>query len=195
MSRPLHSFLSLTCLMILATACGGYKETEVVDYRIYLDTNDAGMLRETRRLVAYYNERMGSEALKVSPTREGANSAIIWTKGLQAQDGKLGYGQWQTSTKQDSQFVAITGKTPSRTVKYSMNIEFDQDFFITRMTKAQTSPEWQELFVLFCHEVGHGLTMNHDEDPKSVMYKYIDGAAGIKFDEYFSRAKAFFASH
>ena len=181
----------LPLVIIFIQGCG-YKEVEVIDYRLYFDTQDQSLVKETRRLVAYYNQRVGAEVLHLAASREDANSPIIWTQGLQDQDRKIGYGQWRTTTKQDSQFGAITGKKPRRTTDYSMAIEFDYAFFSQRMTQATTSPQWQELFVLFCHEVGHGLTMNHEEDNKSVMYKYVDGADGVKFDEYFARVRAFF---
>ena len=35
------------------------------------------------------------------------------------------------------------------------------------------SDNYQHLYHLFCHEVGHGLQMDHDEDQGSIMYKSI----------------------
>ena len=190
MVRSYSVFPLLLSLALLASC--GYKEVEVKNFRLYFNSQDAGLVREAKRLTQYYNQRAGSEVLHIAETADGANSNVIWTKGLQTQDGKIGYGAWQAESKQDSPLVNLEGRKAKRKVKYSMSLEFDYDFFVQRMSGAQTSPQWQELFVLFSHEVGHGLTMSHDEDKKSVMYKYVDGADGVKFDEYFARVRAFF---
>jgi len=179
-------------LPLFFSACG-YKNVEIRDYWVYLDTDDASIAKETRRLVYYYNQEIGLEALKITDKKENANSAMIWTSHLSDAGGKIGYGRWESRTEQDSKFISVLGQRPTRTVNYSMDVEFDREFFVERMSQAKTSAQWQELFVLFCHEVGHGLTLEHDPDPKNVMYKYIEGADGVKFTEYFSRARGFFA--
>ncbi len=81
------------CLVLFLTSCG-YKEVEKKEFRLYLDTRDGDILRETRKMFAHYNSRVGGgQALHLAATADDANSTITWTPGLQARDGKLGYGQ------------------------------------------------------------------------------------------------------
>ena len=56
------------------------------------------------------------------------------------------------------------------------------------------SVEWRHLYHLFCHEVGHGLQMDHDGNPRSVMYSKISQQSrdDLDYEDYFTKAREFF---
>ena len=56
------------------------------------------------------------------------------------------------------------------------------------------SDNYQHLYHLFCHEVGHGLQMDHDDEKQSIMYKSIPDSYAFQpeYDYFFDEARLFF---
>ena len=77
-----------------------------------------------------------------------------------------------------------------------MEIDLDFDNFKEKTDSrfAQNSADWNHLYHLFCHEIGHGLQMGHDASTSSVMYSTIPQASRpqVDYEDYFLRARRFF---
>ena len=182
-------------LIMLVNACGKYRITELKNYQFEVHTDDNELRDSTYRMMKVFNERLGSEVLKFAGPEQLSYdnfSQIKFTPGLRASEGKLGYGQWETMVESDPELKSIEGRKIDRVIAYKMNLEFDVEFFKERMEYPDDSAEFRELFLLFCHEVGHGLTQEHTDNRWDVMYPYIDGAEKTNFDEYFESVASFF---
>ena len=70
-----------------------------------------------------------------------------------------------------------------------MRLELDKEYVTSRL--GGNEAKRYELMKLFFHEIGHGLQMDHDPDPKAVMYYDISG--NKDFDKYFEGVRAYFA--
>lgn len=184
--------IASSVLMALLVGCGSPSESNVKDYRLFFNTDDTDVLVESQRLVQDFNSNAGFIALTMVDSSNDANSIVEFRKGIEESEGKIGYGQ--------SSFRAVTapvtdnlrGKSIETKNYFSMNLEFDADFFKERMGKDSSDSERQRLQLLFFHEVGHGLTFNHENIPASVMYPYINQAQGVDFYGFFQKVRAFF---
>lgn len=187
----LSSFIPIFIISIFATACGtSYKTTKVKRYTLAVVNDDPALKEEFRDLIDDFNRFSGLDVLTYAHEADEANSAIILTKGLKERDGKVGWGQWLSETKSDGP-VAAPGSKPKRTVTYSMRLEFDLDYYTTRLG-ATGEKETIEKQKLFFHEVGHGLEMDHISDSKSdVMYPDISGTK--RFTPFFERVRSYMA--
>lgn len=192
-----HTFFLLFSLFAIP-ACQDYNVVEVKDFRIYADTQNPDLQHAIRTLANRYNKQMGSQALTIVSKPEDSNSRIRFTSGLQDDGHKLGLGKWITTSKLKSSFT-MKGESNTETVAYAMDIEFDEENFATKSTSVDdsSSDEAQHLYHLFCHEVGHGLQMEHSNDMKSVMYPTIPDKSVryVDFNDYFKRARSFLSGH
>jgi hypothetical protein len=183
--RVLISFISA----YLMTACGSsYNEHDIKDYRLAVESNDASVKDAFEKMISEFNSQVGLSALKFVNDPADANSQIILTRGLNARDGKVGWGQWIRTTESDSPVGSIIGETPDRTNVYSMRLEFDQDYVIERMDSSRAD-RYYEFRKLFYHEVGHGLQMDHDPNPQALMYYDISGTKD--FNGYIKRVQQY----
>lgn len=191
----MRAFLSLVATFALSfglLSCGAYHESHIKEYRLYFATRDARIIREVKDLIREYNKDVGYQVLHFAETQGEANSTVLFTRGLKETEGKLGYGRWETEMYQEPDFRRIEGRTLERVITYSMELEFDVGFFEERLNLSQSSPEWRRLYLLFCHEVGHGLQMPHVEnDDNDVMAPTIKSADHVRFDEYFANVRTF----
>lgn len=174
-ARSIARLFSTLALASLAVGCGGsYDTTKIKDYRMTVVNGTPEMVAEFKRLIADFNDMAGIHALTYVDSSDQANSPIIITKGLKQRTGdKVGLGQWLSQSEQDNPITTMPGDKPERTVRFSMRLEFDQDYFETRKSNDKT-----DLFdkqKLFFHEVGHGLELLHDPSPRNLMYEVIDG--------------------
>ena len=193
-------FFALSPLFLFTSfvvSCGSYKTVYVKDFRVFIET-DSNDLRDTvETLTLSYNDEFGGEALTLVDDKEDANSYIRFISGLRATKDKLGLGQWITVTAHEGQdVIAGGGKSLERTVVHSMELDFDLENFTAKQNGKfdRSSGEWKHLYHLFCHEVGHGLQMEHDEHKQSVMYKSIPEKSrnNLDYDGYFNAARSFF---
>lgn len=186
-------------LTLILNACGSNVVTvNKKDYRIFVYT-DSEQVRETiDELTATYNDEIGIEAIKIVDNSLDSNSSIQFISGLRSSEKKIGLGQWVTRTSFDKQnlFPNIHASTPTRVVHYSMKLKFDLENFSKKMTSRddKSSGPWRHLYHLFCHEVGHGLKLGHDENEiNSVMYPSIpeNSRQNVDYNTYFNQARAF----
>lgn len=187
--------LSVLLLSPFSTACLEYKVHEIKDFRIFVDTDEPRLQRAIEVLAQRYNEDAGTKALKIVKDRSLSNSSITFIQDLNNDDGhKLGLAQWVTSSSEKNS-IATQGPRKSVTIKYGMQIEFDRENFLIRadMVDDQNSNEFQHLYHLFCHEVGHGMQMDHSNDNRNVMYKSIPDTTvrAIDFKGYFNAVRSF----
>jgi hypothetical protein len=180
------------------TACQQYHVVAVKDFRIYAETEDPDLQRAIRILANRYNQDMGSQSLTIVDRPEDSNSRIRFIQGLHNDGHKLGLGKWITTTEQKSR-LTLMGEKSIQTVAYAMDIEFDQENFESKLASIDDakSAEAQHLYHLFCHEIGHGLQMDHSKDSTSVMYPTIPDkpTRSINYRAYFSQAHSFLSSH
>ena len=144
-----------------------------------------------KMLIQDYNGNVGSEVLEYSESLDGANSEILITKGLEARDGKVGWGQWSSTTERKGTIVQIPGEKASETTKYSLQVEFDEEFLKSNEKNAENGLPNYEVRKLFAHEIGHGFQLDHDPDVKQVMYMDISGEKN--FATYWPKIRDFFS--
>lgn len=186
-------FSGLIILIIsICVSCGSQKEYHIKDYNLFINTTNPSLISASKRLIARFNLLAGAQVIRSVDNKEEANSLITFTSGLQERDGKLGYGQWETETTKDAPTISLQGKSSKKTIEYSMNLEFDMSYFIKRINANSNSYEGKELFLLFCHEVGHGLTLDHTNDITDVMYPVITNIENKSYDRFFQQVKDFF---
>jgi len=189
-SLPCSSATLVLFLSLVAVGCGSsYQTTKIKNYTLSVVNNDPRLKAEFKDLIEDFNRFTGSDVLTYVENPELANSAIILTKGLKQRDGKVGWGQWLSETKSDNP-VATPGNKPKRTVSYSMRLEFDLDYYTSRLKNGEK--ETIEKQKLFFHEVGHGLEMDHISSSESnVMYPDISGEKN--FPLFFEQVRSYMA--
>ncbi len=181
----------------MTNACGSYQTVHVKDFKIFVETDSSQVREAVVYLADQYNDEFGAEALKLVDERENANSHIRFVSGLRERQNKLGLGQWVTITAQEGRdLIPIGNNDLEKTVVHSMEIDFDLENFTEKMKKidAPGSGEWRHLYHLFCHEVGHGLQMDHEDSIHSVMYRSIpdNSRPHVDYESYFTKARLFF---
>jgi hypothetical protein len=190
----LRRTLSLLATLFVFSACQEYHVVEVKDFRIYAETQDPELKHAIKVLAQRYNRDMGVQALTIVDREEEANSRIRFTAGLHDDGHRLGLGKWITTTQRESS-LTLKGEKNIRTVAYAMEIEFDLENFERKAGQIDDSgsEEAQHLYHLFCHEIGHGLQMEHTRESSSVMYPTIPDSSTryIDYKAYFSRARSF----
>jgi hypothetical protein len=187
LSRLLLLFISVQ----LTTACGaGTSTVEIHEYSMAVLGNDQEVKWEFQKLIAEFNAFAGLEVIEYVDNANQANSVVFLTKNLKVdspENNKIGYGQWLAEI-QEEQWYSKPGQERQRVVRYAMKIELDDDYIRSRMT-TETTISKKEKQVLFFHEIGHGLEMDHHEDRVDIMYK--DVAANRDFDSYFERVRQY----
>lgn len=194
MKRPyLSRVLPLIFLFLFSSflsSCGDqYSTEEVKDYRLFVQTSDPDVQQFFYELIQTYNQRAGLTAISYVSNPDEANSTIKLVKGLRLRDKKVGWGQWVKETKTSGSGLFGNSGSPTRTVLYSMKVEFDEDYMLSRKD-SEDEQQQDEIFKLFAHEVGHGFLFDHHPDPNNVMYFDVSGAKD--YSNYFSNVRSFF---
>ncbi len=180
--------------------CGEpYREQEVKHYVLGFTKIDGTTDRRTieaafRKQVDHFNASAGFTALEFTTDPGAINSPLEITAGLQNSDVACGQnhhvacGQWITTEVSPPNYGPVNGR-PVRTRTYTMHLNMDEEYVRTNLTPNDAKADLN-LFTLFCHEVGHGLTMDHDPEMSSVMYPTLEGTKD--FDGFFRRVRSFF---
>jgi hypothetical protein len=192
----IHMLLKLLGFLSIALAfssCGqSAKKTSIKSFVLGTTQDHAAYRPLIKQLVSNYNANVGSDVLTFSDSMDGVNSPIIITKGLEGRDGKVGWGQWNSSTERKGTSVPLPGVKPSETTSYSLQVEFDEDFLTANAKNDADGLPNYELRKLFAHEVGHGFQMDHDPDVTQVMYMDVSGQKN--FAAYWPKVRSFFAN-
>ena len=192
-------FGGIICFQLLVQACGQYSETKIKDYTLHFYSQETVFQNAAQKLVTEYNRMAGIPVLSYVADEGSANSYVNFVQGLHSPNSdKLAYGQWVTETSEEPFTRSLEGHILQKVVNYSMNLEFDYNYFKARAVSADDTLEWKTIFVLFCHEVGHGLTMDDIYDPAQrlqIMYGYIidQDIPSKDFTTYFDRVRSFLA--
>lgn len=189
----MRSLFLAVVLAILFTSCGAQVEkSEVKTYVLALQDSDPAHAPLVKKMIEDYNAEAGFRALEFSDSIDSANCPVIITKGLEKRDGKVGWGQWFSSTEREGLMVPLPGTRSTETVRYSLQVEFDEDFLKSN-NKSETAGGLNiEIRKLFAHEIGHGFQFQHAPEEKDVMYYDISGEKD--FSKYWPRVRDFFNS-
>jgi hypothetical protein len=187
----LSKSLSFLVLALILTSCGAQVDKkEVKTFVLGLKQGNESFKPLIKHLIEDYNTNVGQTVLEFSETMDGANSPILITKGLEQRDGKVGWGQWFASTERSGTTVSVPGVRSSETTRYSLQVEFDEDFLATSEKEVKAGELSIEVRKLFAHEVGHGFQLQHVVPKDDVMYCNISGEKD--FSTYWPRVRAFF---
>ena len=193
----LKRFFLLVLVYVILPACGQQSVVHVREFKIYTNTQDPELKETVEQLVNQYNSDMGGEVLVIVDSPEEANSSINFSKGMLSSEHRLGHGQWTTQTEnKQAGIIEKSLNSEEVIINYSMHMTFDLDNF---RSKAQGrfqafSTNWRHLYHLFCHEVGHGLQMDHNNQEDDVMFAKIsqNSRSDLDYESYFARARTFF---
>lgn len=189
----LKRLLTFMLFSFSALACRESHVQEVKSFRIFVETETPALKYSVQILVRDYNRHLGFDALTVVDRKEDSTSLIRFQKGLVNDGRKLGLGQWTTLHKQSVNGTFHQNQTT--TIEYGMDLIFDLDNFASKAAYIQDpdSDAYKHLFHLFCHEVGHGMQMDHAHEQDSVMFPSIaeKGTHPVDFGSYFRNIRAF----
>lgn len=176
-------------------ACKEYKVREIKDFRLYVNSDDLELKAAIKELADQFNKDVGANALTVVDNQDASNSNISFVENLKDEQGsKLGLGQWITTETQKNNFKAY-GAEREVTVYHSMALEFDTANFAGKLKglSDKSSDEYKHLYHLFCHEVGHGMQLDHSDDKNNVMYKSIPTkySRAIDFNGFFDYVRSY----
>ena len=178
-------------LIVGMVACGGSsEEVDVKEYRISVSDQRPDVQSAFSYLVDSFNNDVGFDALTLAQEDDAANSFVTVTKGLEERDGKVGWGQWIRVTEVEGGASGFIGGGGRKVYRYSMKLEFDEEYISTRWSSRSDSDEY-ELRKLFYHEVGHGLQMNHVTDSSDIMYYDISGQKS--FSVFYRNVRNYFS--
>ncbi len=189
--KMLKSIITFIILSSLLASCGSDIPVKLhKNYSFYVESQDPQHRVLFKELAEEYNSDVGFEALNVVDDRAAANSTIVMTNNLQQVDGKIGWGQWMTETVEKTSPLTLHMSPASKEVFFSMRVEFDVDYIDHRL-RTNRIKDRTELRKLWCHEVGHGLQLEHAAEQSDVMYYSIQGEKD--FDTYFAQVRSFFS--
>lgn len=176
-----------------ALACRESHVEELKNFRIFVETDEVSLEHSVQILIDDYNRQLGFDALSIVDRIEDSTSRIRFHKGLINDGRKLGLGQW---TAMHRYSVEGTFKQSQKTtIEYGMDVIFDLDNFQSKAAHVQDpdSDQYKHLFHLFCHEVGHGMQMDHVHDEESVMFPSIaeKGSRPVDYPDYFQDIHVF----
>ncbi len=180
----------LGALALASCGNGPYQVVEKKEYQLHILTDDATVKAAFQSIITSYNSRVGFAAITYAPAAEKANSIVLFTRGLTDRDGKVGWGQWLVESEDESVLTLAQGRRPVREMDYSLRMELDEEYVQERVRSTDAKAK-QDLWKLFCHEIGHGFKLDHIEDnPSDMMYPDISGTKNE--DAYFAQVRRFF---
>lgn len=165
-SRAIKACISLISILILI-GCGALDNSTTTkrDYRLYLNSGDQSLNQQFQWLVDDFNESLGYRSLSFSANP--GNSPVALITGLETRTGKLGFGGEGVKMER-------SGLNISRLL--FMQIELDSEYVQARTPSWPGTEAYQELRLLFFHEIGHGYGLPHAQDSRDVMYAKINSS-------------------
>lgn len=173
------NIFNLLTIMFMATGCGDLTGRSIEhNYLVHVRASQPEVHDQFERLVNDFNQSIGEELLSYSRDESASGSLVQLIRGLESGTGKLGFGGRVVSTIR-------TGLRITRS--YSMKIELDSSYVEKRIPSNIGSKDYNEVRLLFFHEVGHGLGFRHAASPKDVMYEDLQG--NKDFPSFFERIR------
>jgi len=166
-------------LVFLASGCGDFATQSIEhNYLVHVRASEPSVHAQFEKLVADFNQSVGQEILSYSRNETVAASLVKLIPGLESDTGKLGFGGR----------VVYTNTTAFKIKRsYSMQIELDRNYVEKRIPSITGSKSYNEVRLLFFHEVGHGLGFSHAASPSDVMYEDLQG--NKDFPSFFERIR------
>ena len=189
-------FLWLVMIIFWSASCGRINEAPIKQYSLHFYSQNTQMLKAAKGFVEKFNRDAGITVLSFSETEDGANSYASFIPNLLSQQGAVAYGRAVKNGPPENPLSRIRFTDKKRTVRYAMRLEFDLDYFKTNAAQPEGSLGRRSLYTLFCHEIGHGLTLKDVYDSKQrrdIMYGTIE-SQDVLFKDYktfFARVRAF----
>jgi predicted Zn-dependent protease len=154
-------------LVSLSSGCGDLTtQTIEHNYLVHVRASEPAVHTQFEKLVKDFNQAVGQEILSYSRSESVAASLVKLIPGLESNTGKLGFGGR----------VVYTNTTAFKIKRsYSMQIELDRNYVEKRIPSITGSKSYNEVRLLFFHEVGHGLGFSHAPSPSDVMYEDLQG--------------------
>jgi predicted Zn-dependent protease len=154
-------------LVSLSSGCGDFTtQTIEHNYIVHVRASEPAVHAQFEKLVTDFNQAVGQEILSYSRNETVAASLVKLIPGLESNTGKLGFGGR----------VVYTNTTAFKIKRsYSMQIELDRNYVEKRIPSTIGSKSYNEVRLLFFHEVGHGLGFSHAASPSDVMYADLQG--------------------
>lgn len=175
------------------TACGSFKDKSRKDFNMYIDTNNPQLRGKTLSLINDFNAAVGFQALRISTEKTEDSSLVHFTEGLREQTGKIGFGQAQVQSENEPQYRRVEMRPLNRDLNYSMDVEFDTNYFLSRVDADLSTKEGRELAILFAHEIGHGFFFDHHPSERAVMFKVVLGREDTDFSAFYQQVRQFFS--
>jgi len=179
----MHKFIIIINLCFLA-ACGT-DTSKNKSYHLAFVGSDYGLYQTFQGLIDNFNQSAGKTVLFLETDATKASSQIQLVENMVnitnfdgiAENGILGDGRPVISQSQ-TKFGFKTADNKN----YSMVIKFDLHFIQNSRAKG--------LAIIFDHEVGHGLEMQHTANIKDIMYPNCEITDTDKdFDGYFKAVR------
>jgi hypothetical protein len=189
----LKRLLTFMLFSLSTLACRESHVEELKNFRIFVETDEVSLEHSVQILVDAYNRQLGFDALFIVDRKEESTSQIRFHQGLINDGRKLGLGQWTAMHRYSVE--GTFNQSRKTTIEYGMDVIFDLENFQKKAAYIQDpdSDQYKHLFHLFCHEVGHGMQMDHVHDEESVMFPSIaeKGARPVDYPEYFEDIQVF----
>jgi hypothetical protein len=160
-------FIISHLLVFLTAGCGDFATQSIEhNYLVHVRASEPAVHAQFEKLVKDFNQSVGQEILSYSRTESVSASLVKLIPGLESNTGKLGFGGR----------VVYTNTTAFKIKRsYSMQIELDRNYVEKRIPSITGSKSYNEVRLLFFHEVGHGLGFSHAPSPSDVMYEDLQG--------------------
>lgn len=198
--KDVFKLLAITLICSIQSSCGVKENVEYQkDFQVYIDSEDPTLVNVMRDLTDDFNDQAGREAINIVDRVQDSNSSIEFTEGLLKEYRYLGYGSGiKEEIKEGPKFKGLSIEQKSKVI-HSMQLQFDADNFSKRAYSLTgddgDSQNWDHLYHLFCHEVGHGLLLQHDASSKyNVMHPVINSVEkeDLKYEDFFRQVNDFF---
>ncbi len=179
-------FLVIAFLGIGLNGCSAQEEEKVIkNYQLYLDSADPSAQIKLQSLIGRFNDAVGFTALDYTTTKSNEVSKVHLVRSLSRDENAAGMGgareQYRAPEVSNGNFQQVRLKT--------MELWFDYDAYMKEYSN-------DHLYMVFCHEVGHGIELLHSSDKLSVMFS--DGEYGnydydnTNWNTYYDRVQAYF---
>lgn len=168
-----------------------------------MQSNDSELVDVVANLASEFNTEAGHQGINIVEDEAQANSSIRFVPNLLEENHYLGYGVGLSRTVEGARSLKnITTIEKTDMVLYSMHLQFDENNFKSHakavLNATDDGESWDHLYHLFCHEVGHGVLLEHDEsDVSNVMYPVIHKLERdeIDYQSFFSSINSFFSEN
>ncbi len=151
-----------TILLLIAVysiqSCGSFDGVYERDYSFAIITDEPEIEYEVRRVFDRYNQLAGKKVLSYRNDDNKVGSYLVIREGIQAQDNKIGYGN----------YVLTSEGTTFGTQEY------DKDWVLKQISESNGQVS-NNLLKLTTHEFGHNIGLSHCSNSSDSMAESVSG--------------------